>query len=118
MKATIDILRELRQDRDLTQSQVAAYIGTTQQHYSKYENGIYELPFRYFAKLAELYDVSADYLLGRTKRVEGKSYQNVYVTQNCSCTKLLEDVLALGETGRQAVVDYIQLQQLREKSRS
>ena len=44
MKAYWDILRELREDHDLTQAQVAAVIGTTQQVYYRYEKGINELP--------------------------------------------------------------------------
>ena len=44
MKSYAEILRELREDRDLTQSQVAQILGTTQQVYSRYERGINEMP--------------------------------------------------------------------------
>ena len=44
MKTYVDIIRELREDRDLTQKEVAQYLGTTQQVYSRYENGENELP--------------------------------------------------------------------------
>ena len=47
MKAYWDILRELREDHDLTQAQVAAVIGTTQQVYYRYEKGINELPLHH-----------------------------------------------------------------------
>ena len=47
MKTYVDIIRELREDRDLTQKEVVQYLGTTQQVYSRYENGENELPVRH-----------------------------------------------------------------------
>ena len=63
MKSVIDLFRELREDHDYSQSDVAAVLGISQQHYSKYETGEYELPLRHFITLAEYYGVSADYLI-------------------------------------------------------
>ena len=67
MKAYWDILRELREDHDLTQAQVAAVIGTTQQVYYSYEKGINELPLHHLQTLCAYYNVSADYILGLPK---------------------------------------------------
>lgn len=64
MKEYFEILRELREDRDLTQAQIAAVLGTTQQVYSRYEHGINELPIRHLRTLCRYYDVSADIVLG------------------------------------------------------
>lgn len=61
----IKIMRDLREDNDLTQAQVAAYLGTSQTMYARYERGANELPIRHLLKLCALYHVSADYLLGR-----------------------------------------------------
>ena len=58
------ILRELREDHDLKQAAVADILGTTQQVYSRYENGINELPIRHLKTLCEFYGGSADYVLG------------------------------------------------------
>lgn len=63
MKTYVNIIRELREDNDLTQKQVADYLGTTQQVYSRYEKGENELPIRHLIKLCEFYNVSADYIL-------------------------------------------------------
>lgn len=63
MKEYWEILRELREDRDLKQSQLAAVLGTTQQVYSRYENGVNELPIRHLRTLCLYYQVSADYIL-------------------------------------------------------
>ena len=59
-----EILRELREDRDLKQSTIAEVLGTTQQVYSRYENGINEMPIRHLKTLCQFYNVSADYVLG------------------------------------------------------
>lgn len=67
MKEYWEILRELREDRDLMQADVAAVLNTTQQVYSRYEKGINELPIYRLKKLCEYYQVSADYILGLSK---------------------------------------------------
>lgn len=60
-------IRDLREDSDLTQAQVAEYLGTSQTMYARYERGANELPIRHLMKLCDLYKVSADYILGRTE---------------------------------------------------
>jgi len=64
MKTYVERLRDLREDHDLTQAQVAQYLGTTQQVYSRYEKGENELPIRHLIALCRLYKVSADEVLG------------------------------------------------------
>ena len=64
VKEYYEILRELREDRDLTQADIANLLGTTQQVYSRYENGVNELPIRHLITLCRYYAVSADYVLG------------------------------------------------------
>ena len=63
MKHYPDIIRELREDRDLTQSDIAKVLGTTQQVYSRYEKGINEMPVRHIITLCKFYQVSADEIL-------------------------------------------------------
>jgi len=63
MKSYVDRIRELREDHDKTQTEIAAYLGTTQQVYSRYENGKNEMPVRHIIALCRYYNVSADYLL-------------------------------------------------------
>ncbi len=64
MKEWYEILRGLREDRDLKQADIARLLGTTQQVYSRYENGINEIPLRHIVTLCRFYRVSADYILG------------------------------------------------------
>ncbi len=62
-----EVLRDLREDHDLRQADVAAVLGTTQQVYSRYENGTNELPLRHLKTLCLYYRVSADVILGLPK---------------------------------------------------
>ena len=59
-------LRDLREDADLTQRQAAELIGTSMNHYRKYERGETDIPFEKAVILAQFYDVSLDYLAGLT----------------------------------------------------
>ena len=65
-------LRDMREDRDLTQTAVAAILKMSQTGYSKYETGENDVPTHVLLKLADFYDTSVDYLLGRTD--ERKAY--------------------------------------------
>ncbi len=68
----IDRLKEIRQDRDLQQKDIAKILKTSQVQYSRYERGIRTIPIDKLALLAKYYDVSVDYLLGLTN--ERKPY--------------------------------------------
>jgi len=114
LKSVIDLFRELREDHDYSQSDIAAVLGISQQHYSKYETGKYELPLRHFITLVEYYGVSADYLIGRCSYDEKKPLGMIYVTRDCTCEKLVQDTLSLSEHGRQSVIEYVELQRLKE----
>ena len=57
-------IRDLREDADLTQQQVATILGTSQTMYARYERGANELPIHHLLKLCALYKVSSDYILG------------------------------------------------------
>ena len=60
-------LRDLREDNDITQNQIALMLNIKQNTYSQYENGKREVPINILWKLADFYDVSVDYLVGREK---------------------------------------------------
>ena len=59
-------IRDLREDNDKKQVDVAQYLGIAQTVYSRYERGFQTMPVEHLIKLADLYDVSLDYLCGRT----------------------------------------------------
>ncbi len=59
-------IRDLREDRDLSQTQVAQMLGMSQTGYSKYETGENDVPTQILIQLARFYNTSIDYLLGET----------------------------------------------------
>ena len=59
-------LRDLRQDRDKTQAEIAALLGIDQRVYSNYETGKREIPVHHLLVLADYYGTSIDYIVGRT----------------------------------------------------
>lgn len=61
-------IRNLREDKDKKQQEVADYLHIKQTTYSKYELGKINIPIEVFMKLADYYDVSVDYLLGRSDK--------------------------------------------------
>lgn len=59
-------LRDLREDNDITQSQIASVLNIRQNTYSQYENGKRQMPIELLWRLADYYNTSIDYLVGRT----------------------------------------------------
>ena len=63
-------IRDMREDSDLTQAQVARMLGIQQTVYSRYERGFQTIPLEHLIKLADYYDVSLDFLTGRTRKMD------------------------------------------------
>ena len=59
-------LKEIREDRDIGQKEVASALKITQQQYSLYETGLRTIPLEKLCKLADFYNISLDYLVSRT----------------------------------------------------
>ena len=59
-------LRDLREDKDMNQTQIAKLLFTSQTVYSRYERGVLTIPVEHLLILADFYNVSTDYILGRT----------------------------------------------------
>ena len=57
-------IRDLREDNDKTQQEIAEILGTSQTMYARYERGANELPIHHLIKLCEFYNVTSDYILG------------------------------------------------------
>lgn len=68
----IERLKEIREDKDYKQSDIAKVLNTTQQQYSKYELSLQVIPVERLVKLAKFYNISVDYLIGLTN--ERKPY--------------------------------------------
>ena len=70
-------LKEIREDKDMSQIEIAKFLKVTQPQYSRYESGVNEIPLHKLSKLADLYNTSTDYLLYRTD--ERKPYKKSIV---------------------------------------
>ena len=64
MKEAYEILKELREDHDKKQIEIAMHLGITTQQYSLYETGKREFKLKHIKQLCKFYNVSADYILG------------------------------------------------------
>ena len=62
-------LKDLREDKDLRQEDVADILGISQTVYSRYERGFQTIPVAHLLKLADFYNTSTDYILGRTNNI-------------------------------------------------
>lgn len=95
MKNYNDRLRELREDNDLKQKDIAKLLGINQQVYSRYELGIRSLPIELLIKLCEFYKVSSDSVLGlnpagASKNHKKKSNKDILcaIIEQCSDTEV------------------------------
>lgn len=70
MIALYENIRNLREDRDIKQREIAAYLHVSQNTYSQYENGVISLTAEVLIKLAAFFGTSVDYLLGLTDKKE------------------------------------------------
>lgn len=59
-------LKDLREDKDMKQAEIAEILGIRQTVYSRYERGFQNIPLEHLLTLADFYNVSTDYILGRT----------------------------------------------------
>ena len=64
----VTVIRNLREDADKTQKEIADILGTSQTMYARYERGANELPIHHLLTLCDYYGITADYLLGRTDK--------------------------------------------------
>lgn len=105
---TKEIIKQLRQGKKLTMSEVAEKSGVSYSAYQKYELGIREIGAKALEKLADFYGVTTDYLLGR----EPKQEDDLVTVIKNSNVQTLEDILIrnyleLDNTQRQAVLDFL-----------
>lgn len=108
MKELRELIRDLREDRDLKQKTVAAYLGVSQQTYSNYENGHREIPTWAVAALAKFYKVSTDYLLGADTSYLGSINLKTSYLDNITMHDVMYDIQKLKRDERKDLIKYIQ----------
>lgn len=96
-------LRDLREDADKTQQEIADYLGTSAQHYGKYESGKTEIPLERAVMLAKYYNVSLDYIAGISSIRHPLDLDNL-----SSPAEILSDkITQLSDNEKQAVKDTL-----------
>lgn len=94
-------IRDLREDSDKTQSELANYLHTTTQYYGLYEKGANEISFERAIQLAKYYNVSLDYIAGLTNNKKGLSHGDLTPEQQ----ELLSFFSSLTESERKKVIE-------------
>lgn len=117
MKLVNEIIRGLREDMDLKQSDISKVLGIAQQTYSTYETGEYELPSRHLKMLATFYNVSADYLLGITDYKGTMMQLEETLANNVTFGGLISNIMALNNDNQIAVLEYVELLKLKQRNK-
>lgn len=118
MKKINEILKDLREDADLDQRDVAQYLGITQQVYSNYERGQYDIPSRLLVPLARFYHVNVEYLLGATDYKLSLEHLDRPFTSSLSVAAMLSDLIALDADGRDRAEEYISFLKSKQQKRT
>lgn len=98
-------LKKLREDKGLQPKDVAKFLGITRQGYCRYEDGKSDLSTSTLSKLADFYNVSTDYLLGRDEKKLSEDVASM--TDNELDKALIHGYMAMTETDRQGIRNYI-----------
>ena len=102
------VIEKLRRERKLTQSDLARALSVSVGTVSNYENGVHYPDPEMIMKLMDFFDVSADYLLGRTDCRSSVSVLNEYVTTEHKVSDFVDMLLAVDEKRRDSVILYAQ----------
>lgn len=100
-------LRDLRNDKDMTQSEVADIIKTSANYYGEYENGKREIPIDRILLLAEFYNVSLDYITRRTNVKSVATNENVPTKYKPDETALISMYKTLSDRQKRAIHELV-----------
>lgn len=111
MKEVGDILANLRRERGLGQKELAALLNLSIGTISNYENGVHSPDLETLCKLADFFDVTSDYLLGRTEYRCPPEILGRYVALEYTAQDIVNTVLALDEGTQVTIVDFVKYMQ-------
>lgn len=98
-------LKDLREDMDKSQTQIAEIIGTSQSYYAQYENGKRQLPFDRVIELAKFYNVSIDYIAGLTNDKKGLTKSELSNDE----TQIIKTYRSLSENGKGKIIERLEV---------
>lgn len=107
MKELRELIRDLREDHDLRQKDVADYLNIAQQTYSNYENGNREIPIEIVIQLSRFYKVSTDYLLGAENGYLGSSNLERPYLGDITMHDVMYDIQKLNTKERRDLLKFI-----------
>lgn len=99
-------LRSLRELNKFTQKDIADILGTTQQTYCNYENNKYEIPIHHISKLANLYKVTSDYLIGLSSYKSLHPKLNSMFYKDITYGEYMEILSDLNNQNKKSIIDY------------
>lgn len=111
------IISELRLEKGIYQKELADYLKVSIGTVSNYEQGIHSPDFGTLCKLADYYQVSVDYLLGRTKFRASLNELNRPLTKTYTVADLLNTTLQLDSASTRSLVEYLDLLKLKQAHR-
>lgn len=110
-----DIISALRAEKGIYQKELADYLKVSIGTISNYEQGIHNPDFDTLCKIADFYEVSLDYLLGRTNIRAGAEKLEQKLTDNYTTADLLNTALQLDSAATHSLVDYLDLLILKQE---
>lgn len=109
-----EILTTLRMEKGVYQKDLADYLGVSIGTISNYEQGVHNPDLNTLGKIADYYDVSVDYLLGRTVLRADPGSLSRPLTEQYTVAELINTALQLDKANAHALMDYIELLKLRQ----
>lgn len=104
---TNQILKNLREDKDLKQADIAKILCITQQTYSNYENAKSEIPIHHIIKLSEFYNVSTDFILGKSSFKANLSSLNDTLIEGITYGDFLNKIARLNKYKLYSLIDFL-----------
>jgi transcriptional regulator with XRE-family HTH domain len=112
------ILADLREERGIPQKELASQLNISISTVSNYENGVHCPDFKMLCRLADYFDVTTDYLLGRTKYPSPLGNLNQTLAEDYTICDLINTTLSLPSRDVEALLEYVELLKLRGPSDS
>jgi transcriptional regulator with XRE-family HTH domain len=112
-----EMIAELRKDKGILQKELAKYLGVSNGTVSNYETGVHNPEIETLIKLADYFNVSVDYMLGRIKFRANLDTLNHLVgskDEKMTAGELLNDILSLNVEDRELLIEYLDLLKLKE----
>ena len=111
MREIGDILANLRREKGIGQKEMACLLNLSVGTISNYENGVHSPDLNTLCRLADFFDVPADYLLGRTEYRCPPEILGRYVALDYTAQDIINTVLALDENTQTSIVDFVKYMQ-------